>query len=285
MISFIVFIGFVAMIVGIILLIKNLFKKQQKRNSVITIAAGFLVMFTAAAVSPETKDAMEEAKQEEQAKKEAEQIEKEERLAEEEAKRQEKEEKIKEQERLKRTEEEKKKKEKELAKKEAEEKRLAKEKEEAQALKNKSLGYNLDEFAKRFNAASDEFKSDFKINNPSVQSGKAQDVSQVTLNDNIILTITINKKDDTVRDVSMIGVGDGSQESALDILTVLGLIITTTNPDLSQNERGNVIKDLGLDGSDIIGKEERTTRNGIEYYLSASKEIGILFSASNENDK
>lgn len=85
----------------------------------------------------------------------------------------------------------------------------------------------------------------------------------------------------------MVGAGDGTAQSGTDILVTIGLLITSTNPDLTTEERAGVLQDLGLlsEGVDISQINQSTKRNGIKYTIKGSKELGVWFIASDANEK
>lgn len=153
-------------------------------------------------------------------------------------------------------------------------------------LKAQSLGYDLDGFAILFNIASQEFESSFQIDNLSVTDGEVQDVATIMLNDYIAMNLSINKEDKSVRDILMIGQGDGTAASGLDIMVTIGTIITATNPDLTPDERGDVLNELGLmDEAGLSDEQQSAVRNGVKYTFESSDLIGIMFTAGNSDDK
>lgn len=174
----------------------------------------------------------------------------------------------------------------ELAKEKDEKKAAIAKKEKEDKLKVQSLGYNIEGFAKLFNIASQEFESSFHIDNPSITDGEIQDVATIMLNDYIAMNVSINKEDKSVRDILMIGQGDGTVASGLDIMVTIGTIITATNPDLTPDERGDVLNELGLmDEAGLSDEQKSAVRNGIKYTLESSDQIGIMFTAGNSDDK
>ncbi|MED4401341.1 hypothetical protein ABET41_08085 [Metabacillus fastidiosus] len=151
-----------------------------------------------------------------------------------------------------------------------------------------TLGFKPNDLKDRFNAITDEFKMDsFRINELKVEKGEVQDVAQVKLTENIVLNITINKADGSVRDVSMLAGGDGTRESGTDILLTIGMLITSTNLDLSADERGKVLEDLGLmdENVDILNIDKETVRNNVKYHLMGSEQIGFMFSAGDAREE
>lgn len=149
-----------------------------------------------------------------------------------------------------------------------------------------TIGMTPEEFKEAFNAAAKEFDSNFRIGNITVEDGPVQDTFTVHLTDHLAIVGSVNKADGSVRDVLIMGQGDGSLSSGLDIMVAMGILIAATNPELTPEERGKVLEDLGLfdDTVDLTDHTASTIRNGIQYTLTASDMIGIVFSAGDAND-
>jgi hypothetical protein len=91
-----------------------------------------------------------------------------------------------------------------------------------------------------------------------------------------------------LRSVTLIGTGDGTMKSGTDIIIGMGVLLSATNHDLPADERGQILKELKIIGNkdvDVMNLDESTVRNGIKYSLSTSKELGVLLTASDANDK
>jgi hypothetical protein len=120
-----------------------------------------------------------------------------------------------------------------------------------------------------------------------LKSGEIQDVYQSMLTENIGLLITANKKDGSVRDVTLIAQGDGTFKSGADIIIAIGTLITAFHPESTPDERGQVLKDLGLfkEGTDILNLKGNTTRGKYKYWINSSPTIGIMFGVQDKNDE
>ncbi|MEC2074578.1 hypothetical protein [Metabacillus fastidiosus] len=274
--TFLGIIGFICFSVFVILAIVGAIRKNGTFKKRIALAGASLVlMIIGAILTPSSDVTTTKEKQKEQT---------EEVTKKEETKKQVELEKEK-AEQLAAKEEEEKKKEKEAAAKEE-----AEAKKKAEAEKQDipgTLGIDPNEFKKRFNSAADEFQANFYINDLKINKGEVQDIAQVKLNDNIFLNITVNKADGSIRDVGMIAKGDGTSKSGTDIIFTMGILITSTNPSLTPDERGDVLKDLGLmdQGVDILNIDKETVRNNIKYHLMGSEQIGIMFSAGDAREE
>lgn len=158
----------------------------------------------------------------------------------------------------------------------------------AQSSKPGDIGMDVEGFRKAFNSTAKNLNmSDMEIGKLNVQDGAVQDVFTYEISDYVNLQGSVNKSDGSVREVTVIGVGDGTAQSGTDILLTIGLLIASTNPDLTVDERAGVLQDLGLlsEGVDISQIDQSTKRNGIKYTIKGSKELGIWFIASDANEK
>ena len=121
-----------------------------------------------------------------------------------------------------------------------------------------------------------------------MESGQVQDTFKVTFNTSCGLIGTINKADGSIRDLTIIAAGQGlsNTKTAANVILSWGLLIQTTSPDLSSNERGSILKDLGAIGDNASFKnaDKSTSRGHINYYLKSSDTLGIWFGAKDIND-
>lgn len=99
------------------------------------------------------------------------------------------------------------------------------------------------------------------------------------LGEDITLVENIDDKG-AVQELIMVGQGEGK-----DILLTMGLLIGTTNTNLSQEEIGQVLKDLRLfDKNYKFQMNETTTeKNNIRYNLKYDQSKGLIFSVSHVN--
>ncbi|MDQ0484002.1 hypothetical protein [Guptibacillus hwajinpoensis] len=187
------------------------------------------------------------------------------------------------------------------AKKQAEEEAAKKAKEEAEAKKQAeeekknaipgTLGMTANEFKSEWNGAVNSLDisdSMFQIDNLEVSNGDVQGSFQKMLNQNIAVIGTINKADDSVRDVMILAQGDGTPSSGANMMISFGLLINATNPSLSADQRGQVFHDLGIldEGADLLSLNNSVVTNGVEYSFdgTAADSFGVTFSAGDPDD-
>ncbi|MBH5319318.1 hypothetical protein I6N90_16080 [Paenibacillus sp. GSMTC-2017] len=171
-------------------------------------------------------------------------------------------------------------------KKKAEEEAIAKQAAEEAAKGKGKIFESAAEFKTAFNRAAVEFQSELKIDDIVVSDGEAQDAFNVMLNDYIALIGSVNKDDKTVRDLTMIGQGDGTTASGADIIFTMGMLMTAADPTITADERGNLLAKLGLMGEDVdlSTLDEEVEFNEIRYSIMYLDTMGMMFSVSDANE-
>lgn len=142
---------------------------------------------------------------------------------------------------------------------------------------------NIDVFKQKFNSfMNKEMNSDLFIDDLKISDGTLNNAAKCQLNSNIGMIFQLHKNDNSVRSIMLIARGDGSSQSGLDIIVVIGSLIATIDPSLEPSERGDILKKVGLfGGSDIRNLEGSTIKNGVKYFINSSEQIGIMFGVQN----
>lgn len=160
----------------------------------------------------------------------------------------------------------------------------AKAKAEADAHKELSLGFNAADFKNKWNNDAgtlgvSNLKLNFQVNNGSVQ-----DTFKVNFNSSHSMIGTVNKSDGKVREVTILAGGAELKDpgKAADVIITWGLLVQATNPGLSQDERGAILKELGVIGTDanLTNANKSTVKGNVKYTFSADNTLGYWFIAS-----
>lgn len=149
----------------------------------------------------------------------------------------------------------------------------------------KILFENANDFKAAFNKFCHSNSLDFEIGRLKVEDGEVQNTFSCTLNDHLAIIGSVNKSDGTVKEVTMIGSGNGTAGSGGNILLCMMALIATVEPDLEPAQRTDVLKELGFLGDkdvDIMDMSTKTDHNGIHYWVNTSKTIGVMFGASRQ---
>lgn len=139
------------------------------------------------------------------------------------------------------------------------------------------------DFKNAFNKYTASNKLDFHISDLQVQEGEVQNTFTFMFNDHLGIVGSVNKTDGSVKEITMLGTGDGTFKSGSNIILCMVAVIATVDPDLAPEKRVDVLKDLGLIGGkdvDIMNLSDKTERNGISYFISSSTVTGLIFGAS-----
>jgi hypothetical protein len=146
----------------------------------------------------------------------------------------------------------------------------------------KSLFNSGEEFKTAFNNFCQENSFALEIDDLKSQEGKVNNTFSYMFTANLGIVGTLNKANGTVKEISMIGKGDGTATSGADIMTCMAGIIGTVDPSLKAKQRGEILDKLGLfdKGVDFKDHSASTDKNGIHYYINCSELMGIVFGAS-----
>lgn len=147
-----------------------------------------------------------------------------------------------------------------------------------------TLAFTPDEFATRWDQMAAEFDmSQLATRGISVESGEAQDIFQEKFADNLMLMGTVLHSGE-LRDVLLMSQASESNDENLLVMAAWGVMVSTLSPDLTNNERGDVLKELGLFTDDDAwmqdGYEATAVRGDVRYRLSYSDMIGWMFSGA-----
>jgi hypothetical protein len=126
---------------------------------------------------------------------------------------------------------------------------------------------------------------DLQIDELEVKEGEVQNSFQYMFTAHLGIIGSVNKTDGSVKDITLLGTGDGTIKSGSNIILGIVAIIATVDPGLTPDDRMAILKKLkimGDDDADITNLSTKTSRNGIKYFVSSSKAMGLWFGASRE---
>lgn len=138
------------------------------------------------------------------------------------------------------------------------------------------------EFKTNFNAYCTDNGITLNIQKMNIQAGEINNSAQFSmLNKQIGFVGSINKNDNSLKSVTMIAQGNRDIDSGADLFLTMLCLIATVDPTLSADERGAILKSLGLlnKDTDILNLSGNITINGIKYFIDSSHQLGVLFGA------
>jgi len=146
---------------------------------------------------------------------------------------------------------------------------------------------SAEQFRKAFNNFTVANTLEMEVGEIKVTEGSVNNTFTNKFNKNLVLVGTLDKNSGAVKEITMIGSGDGTATSGGNILICIGAIIAAVDPTLAADQRIGVLKQLGLlgdTGADVMNLSTKTDRNGYHYFLNSSEQIGIMFGASKSKE-
>lgn len=152
------------------------------------------------------------------------------------------------------------------------------------AVSELSILENTDLFKSRFNQFCAETDFSYRINNLRVEPGEVKNTFTYMFSQHIGLVGVVNKSDEALASITAIY---DRQEDAINFMLVMGATIYAINPELTPDDRGQILEDLGLmdENADLTNLSNNTIRNGVKYWINASDVTGIMFGAENAEIK
>jgi hypothetical protein len=154
--------------------------------------------------------------------------------------------------------------------------------------KEYSIVSDTETFRRRFNASIAKIDDGtIKIKSLSVERGEVNNAFQYMLTDHIAIVGQLNKTDNSIRNIILTLQGDGTMQSGLNIIITITAVIDATNPGLSPEGKGSILRGLGLfEGDvDINTIRSQVTKNGITYRLRGYDMIGLMFTVESDDEK
>ena len=144
---------------------------------------------------------------------------------------------------------------------------------------SKSLFISPEYFKVAFNNFCDANKFKLLISDIEVKEGDVNNTFTVKLNESVTIVGSIEKSDGSVKELIIIGSGNGTNEAGIKILTGITAAIGSTDASLAPSERGEIVKALGLlnKKTDISNHKAKYDRNGFHYWVNSNQYTGFNF--------
>lgn len=133
------------------------------------------------------------------------------------------------------------------------------------------------DFRQAFNTQSKRLSFDYKLDRIKVDAGEVQNTFTVKLAEEIMLLGIVSKQNSGVKEVMLIM---GAGASAIDFLALVAILIATAEPNISADERGKILDDIGVFNSsaeELRDFNKSIQRNDIKYGFMANDVTGISF--------
>lgn len=142
----------------------------------------------------------------------------------------------------------------------------------AEKIVQKTLGITPQEYANRLNPILKKFEKPFRLDPKSVTAGEVNDVLKANLGPYASLVAMVSKESGEILEITLIGAGNGTPVSGLEIMSVASAALASAAPDSDFRE---VFKQLP---SMMEGKPE--TYGNVKLSVKATQEIGTWFFAT-----
>lgn len=141
-----------------------------------------------------------------------------------------------------------------------------------------SLDMSPDEYQERFNRILKSVDMPFRAK-LRIEVGSENNVARASLNDHLALLGTVDKKTGKLKDIMLIGNGDGTSQSGANIVIVAVATLASATPNGSTKTVGPEVIELMKSFDDESREPASRIFNGVKFSHMRSKVTGALFSA------
>ncbi len=141
----------------------------------------------------------------------------------------------------------------------------------------KRLFTSVDVFKTHFNTFSEKVKSGFSVGETSISNGEINNTFSYLFNDNLSVVGSLNKQDNSIKEIMFIGSGDGTATSGADILIIAASLISTCEPNLTQTQKDKILNNLGFIDGSLLSSEapKKAISNNISYTCTHNEVTGF----------
>lgn len=145
-----------------------------------------------------------------------------------------------------------------------------------------NMGITTQDFVSNFNKALAPLDMPFKApSKPPVTAGAVNDVFNIALDDYISLIGTLDKRNGLIKNLTLIGTGDGTPESGVRIMSTTVAMFMAVGDSSSDNNKDAAAKTLVrlFEKQEASGTDSASTnRSGLKFTITRSKQLGTWFS-------
>lgn len=147
-----------------------------------------------------------------------------------------------------------------------------------------TLGMTLEKFREKYNNNDYTKKIGITIEKPQIKTGNSENTFEYQLSNKLLIIGVINKYDNKLMKISVIGEPSNSKEDDMKLIGAMGIIIDTYSPDVPVNQRVEILKELGFNNETDIYKANGTAiRGNVKYTFRFIDKTGFVFSVMNVN--
>ncbi|MDR2179385.1 MAG: hypothetical protein LBP21_03660 [Synergistaceae bacterium] len=147
----------------------------------------------------------------------------------------------------------------------------------------KGLGMTPTEFMNKFNAFMESIKHPMAIPTITLEKHDVHDAFRHFFSENIGLAGVMQKADKRLLSLTVLGAPIGNDER-WDLMLIYGAIIAVVNPELNEDQRGELVTSLMMDSSGSLQQQSIQVRKDIKYEFKIDDTFGIQFYVTNAEE-
>ena len=147
-----------------------------------------------------------------------------------------------------------------------------------------NLFSSVSDFRAQFNTHASSINFPFQIENINIETGEVNNVFKYIFTNNLVIIGTIDKPSGSVKDITMMANGDGTNTSVGNMLLCMISIIATVDPNLPAAERNDILKNLHMydEAFNIGNMTTKASKNGNLYTINSSPQMGFWFTVEKD---
>lgn len=147
-----------------------------------------------------------------------------------------------------------------------------------------NLGMNFEKFKDAFNQNEYAEKAKLKIGEPELLKGDKNTQFQQLFTEKLALSGVIGKIDHKLLALQLIAIPSSVKDDHIRMITAMGILIDMFSPDVPEEERGEILKELGFSkDADLYKADNTATRGNVLYRFKFVENTGFVFLVSNIN--
>lgn len=147
-----------------------------------------------------------------------------------------------------------------------------------------NLGMTFEEFKDNFNKNDFAMQNKLHIGDVELKKAANEATFQSILSEKLAINGLIGKLDHKILELQVIGIPSGVRDDQVRLVSTIGILIDTFSPELYDDEKRTVLKELGFDkNTDLTKANNVVVRGNVKYIFKFVKEVGYIFIVTNAN--
>lgn len=147
-----------------------------------------------------------------------------------------------------------------------------------------NLDMTFDQFKANFNQNDAAMQAKLNMGDIELTKGANDATFQYVASDKLVINGLVGKIDHKLLEVQMLGVPGSTKDEQRRFILTIGALIDLFSPELYEDERGTILKELGFDKNADLSKANNTVvRGNVKYTFRLVKDVGFVLSIRNVN--